>query len=260
MFIDTSHGITIKTSTAAVSLKGGHQFDTIYIWRGVWAIKLSSQQPWSNKMCATLELHWYGKGSCRSSSFNLIGSPCHKTNHRFFCKHWTKHPRTAHYWTYAPCTHIQGSRPFDEGFLTTTVSLGTSACTRQRFYWALMPPFPVQFPSWHYWWTVCFPSRSPAWGRFNNLTPTVWLHLPPSLNFLPAQTNPIRERWLILVRQDPHLQRAQWLLIPANGIIQWALEHCKDANTAAWPRGRFRPLVLFILPLSDVQYHREEGM
>ncbi len=95
-------------------------------------------------------------------------------------------PVISYYQTYAPCTHIQGSGPSDEGFLTTTVSLGTSACTRQPIYWALMMLFPVQFPSWLY---LSLPAAQLG-GRINSLTPTVRLHLPQSLNlnFLPAQT------------------------------------------------------------------------
>lgn len=107
---------------------------------------------------------------------------------------FTKHPRTAHRSTIkhmlpAP-THTK-SWPFDEGFLT--VSSGTLACTQQPIYWALMLPFPVQFPSWHHWWTGSFPSSSPARGHFNSLTPPVWLHQSLNLNFLPARTAPIRD-------------------------------------------------------------------
>lgn len=52
-------------------------------------------------MCASLELHWFVKGSCRSSSENLIGLDySNRLNHwcinvthtTFSCKHLIRHP------------------------------------------------------------------------------------------------------------------------------------------------------------------------
>lgn len=162
--------------------------------------------------------------------------------------------------SYAPCTHIQGSRTFCKGFLTTTVSVRTSICTRQPIYWTPMLSFPVQFPSWHQWCTESFHSGSPAGGHFNTLN-AYSLATSASVSETSSQSKPpISERRLILVRQELHLLHAQCLLIPANRIIQWALEHCKDANSAAWPRACVRPVVRFIWPFSDVHNHREVGM
>lgn len=53
-----------------------------------------------------------------------------------------------------------------------------------------MLPFPVHFPSWHYWWTVSFPSVAQHGAILTDLTPTVWLHLPPSLKLPPRPNHP----------------------------------------------------------------------
>lgn len=165
----------------------------------------------------------------------------------FCCKYSTKHPTTAH-WSYPTIqactlsTHIQ--RPLTKVFKLPLLSLGTSACTRQAIYWALVLPFPVQFPSWHYWWSVSFPSSSPAWGRFNSLTSTVWLHLPPSLNlnFLPAQTT--HQKKTTYPRQTGSSSPNDCLSRP----MGLSSEHW---NTAAWPGGCLSPQVLLIQPISE---------
>lgn len=63
-----------------------------------------------------------------------------------------------------------------------------------------MLPFPVQFPSWQYWWTASFPSGSPAWGCFNSRTPHVcWLHLPRLWISTSSLPKPLREGRIIII-------------------------------------------------------------
>lgn len=160
-------------------------------------------------------------------------------------------PVTSYYQTYAPCPHIQGSRAF---FLTTTVSSGTSACTKQTIYSDLMLPFPAQFPSWHYWWIESFHSGSPTWGCFNSQIPCArWLHLSHlwvSTSFLPK---PLRERRLIILLNNN---------VP-NDCLSWPMGLSSETGTVARCQHcslATRPPFLFILPLSDAHDNTEVGM
>lgn len=157
-------------------------------------------------------------------------------------------PVTSNYQTYAPCTHsFQALWPRFSNYQCIIRNIQSHEAA-----WFLSPnaalscavPFLTLLMDW------IFPFRQPSVTLL--LRPNKYLlatsasvsefHPSPCPKH-PPEKDDLSSSDRILISNVPNdcLSRAM-------GLSSEHLGHCKDANTAAWPRGCFRPRVLFIQP------------